>query len=240
MWVGTSSDALHVSTIGGGCIINCANRYYEPDPDCPRHFWLHVMHTYKHQDHAWLDRMDKAVSECLDTFCGTDRPGFRASGLLRAALLHCFAGKHRSGAVAVLFIMLLEDVTVEEAQRLYFERRPLPGAHDQWRVRNICKQMNGPGTGSGSSTSRFAGQPYNSSKAWGILLLGILLSGILSSSHCPGLPASLEHPALLHWPPWPKPCHDTLHPAVREHRAVLCRAPWPKPCHNKDAGKHLI
>ena len=142
IYVGTQEDAYRAVEYSAGCVINCAHRDFDFDTRLGRrqHQWLHVMLT---DDEGlrnrlgldpWKARMIRAVKLALTTLVGHDGPPM-------ATLLHCSAGKHRSGAVAVLIIMLIEDVDMKTAQQMYFARRPLHKYKDQRYVKDICMQM---------------------------------------------------------------------------------------------------
>ena len=54
-----------------------------------------------------------------------------------AVLLHCWAGKHRSGVFGVLLIALIQRISWTEAENWYFRERPLPDSWDQRRVQGL-------------------------------------------------------------------------------------------------------
>ena len=59
-------------------------------------------------------------------------------------MVHCAAGKHRSGAVAIFFIMVIEGVDLETAKQRYFKARGLWRWKDLKYVNELCETMNWP------------------------------------------------------------------------------------------------
>ena len=62
----------------------------------------------------------------------------------RSVLVHCWAGKHRSGVFGVLLIALIRGINWAHAEKMYFETRPLPQAWDQSKVQKLGRKHGMP------------------------------------------------------------------------------------------------
>ena len=80
---------------------------------------------------GWHQRMRAILSFAIEYLCRG-----------QSVLVHCWAGKHRSGIFAITLIALIKGWTWEEASRHYFGARPLRDRWDQNKVWSLC-QKNG-------------------------------------------------------------------------------------------------
>ena len=62
----------------------------------------------------------------------------------RSVLVHCWAGKHRSGVFGVLLVALIRGINWAHAEKTYFETRPLPQAWDQSKVQRLAQKHGMP------------------------------------------------------------------------------------------------
>ena len=106
-----------------GLIINAADVDYPWAPGIERR-WLHIMYMEPMVGGNWVDRMRQFL--------------MRSDEVLRQrrdVLIHCFVGKHRSGAAAVILIMFVQGVPLVDAMDTYFEARGL-----NERDKRICRK----------------------------------------------------------------------------------------------------
>lgn len=130
LFIGDCLSALHWAGIWAGYIINCYNEDSPFHPFCVR-TWLNVGHRGQMSGVSWQARLEHAVKMVL-------------SGLLHGenVLVHCFRGRHRSGAFIIFCLALIMGWDLETARSAYFSRRP---DFDDWDRATVQKVMDHKG-----------------------------------------------------------------------------------------------
>ena len=112
LFIGDCLSALHWAGIFAGYIINCYNEDSPFHPFCVR-MWLNIGHRGEMSGITWKARLEEAVKMVF-------------SALLHGqnVLVHCFRGRHRSGAFVIFCIALIMGWDLETARSAYLRRRP--------------------------------------------------------------------------------------------------------------------
>ena len=130
LYVGQAEHAKAWAWSNVDAIVNCAQydfKYWLPD--MTQHRWLHIQERSWFNGRGWYQRMRAILLfVILHLAAGRD------------ALLHCWAGKHRSGVFGVLLVALLRGCSWEEAELFYFKWRPLDEAWDQQKVQRLARR----------------------------------------------------------------------------------------------------
>ena len=130
MFVGRVKDAMDWAYTNVDAIVNCAQYNFNYNlKDRQQHRWLHIQERSWFNGRSWFQRMRSILAFVITHL---------AAG--RAVLLHCHAGKHRSGCFGVLVIALIQGRGLDEAAKSYFRERPLPGEWDQKKVHSIAER----------------------------------------------------------------------------------------------------
>ena len=131
LFIGDCMSALHWAGIHAGYIINCYNEDSPFHPFCVR-TWLNVGHRGEMSGISWQNRLEHAVKMVL-------------GGLLHGenVLVHCFRGRHRSGAFVIFCIALIMGWDLNTARDEYFGRRPDFSVHDHEIVQKVLSHQGG-------------------------------------------------------------------------------------------------
>ena len=132
LYVGEARHAEGWAFHFADAVVNCAQHdfpYQLKDPK--QHRWLHIQERSWFNGRNWFQRMRSVMHWVLIHL---------AAG--HSVLLHCWAGKHRSGVFGVLLIALLQGIKWSKALEWYFRTRPLPQGWDQSKVRRLGQRHN--------------------------------------------------------------------------------------------------
>ena len=128
--VGTKDHAENHIPASWEFCVNCAHFPVKCKNDAVLTWWLNIAYLGSSsgvQDGSgpveWYERMCTA----LDTAAGAILRG-------RDVLFSCNHGKHRSGALAAVFLALVLNISSEEAKKMYFKNRGLYKSVDQGLV----------------------------------------------------------------------------------------------------------
>ena len=104
--VGTAEHAKDWAWHNTDAVVNCAQYDFECRlKDVHQHRWLHIQERRCFNGRSWHQRMRQIVFFVITHLVAK-----------HAVLLHCWAGKHRSGVFGVLLIALVQRVTWTEAE----------------------------------------------------------------------------------------------------------------------------
>jgi len=125
--VGAAEHAKDWAWHHADAVVNCAQYDFEYRlKDMHQHRWLHIQERHWFNGRSWQQRMRRILDFVITHLVAK-----------HAVLLHCWAGKHRSGVFGVLLIALIQRISWTEAENWYFRERPLPDSWDQQRVQGL-------------------------------------------------------------------------------------------------------
>ena len=131
LFIGDCLSALHWAGIFAGYIINCYNEDSPFHPFCVR-TWLNIGHRGEMSGVSWQARLEHAVKMVFGALLHGEN-----------VLVHCFRGRHRSGAFAIFCLALIMGWDLETARDAYFTRRPDFDARDHAIVQKVLDHRGG-------------------------------------------------------------------------------------------------
>ena len=131
LFIGDCLSALHWAGIFAGYIINCYNEDSPFHPFCVR-MWLNIGHRGEMDGITWQARLEQAVRMVFSALLHGEN-----------VLVHCFRGRHRSGAFVIFCIALIMGWDLETARDAYFGRRPDFDDKDRGIVHKVLAHKGG-------------------------------------------------------------------------------------------------